>query len=575
MSTTTDADSIPMLPPDDSPGSSVSSSLQEEYQELLQYAVVTPHYDPSQLPQTLAGAARSFQPQRTVKDQLLYVDSTATEESASTSDGSDPLGASMRAKQGSVDEEEEDEVTTEEPDGDGVQIPGELHRRDLTELSSPMRLIPDAETPETPTTDQSTIADTSDVASSPVVDGDIVRMEKLLDSWSLELKRNILAELSQAKIAVIERHRMDVRLLKERQQRELRQLQNEIESQKELLHTFEQSVERKDHIISNLTRAVQKEKDRFEMLRRFESWKLRHSEDRRQAFTTKLARLHRERHLKSKVWSAWHSIIVAKWRQRVEKACQSKAQEVCMKLTNDYEARIASLNEALEAARTEVTKLHAERDQYEESMKKAFMRGVCALNMEAMAMFHEGEGNGAGSDAPPPGVGPMPARAPIPAQAPSRPVPSSMSPAMQLTTENGHMPAPRVVTSQHASTPSTVTQTHRSGSVATKRVTSAKTTQPSKTSQSSKTVTARVTGRSDLQPSGSLGGVGLNPPMASVVVERHHPITQQTLGHATAARYPVTTHGTAPPSSMPARGRGAMPPKRQPVSGVPTVKVVH
>ena len=31
--------------------------------------------------------------------------------------------------------------------------------------------------------------------------------------------------------------------------------------------------------------------------------------------------------------------------------------------------------------------LQAEREQYEENMKKAFMRGVCALNMEAMTMF--------------------------------------------------------------------------------------------------------------------------------------------------------------------------------------------
>ena len=31
--------------------------------------------------------------------------------------------------------------------------------------------------------------------------------------------------------------------------------------------------------------------------------------------------------------------------------------------------------------------LKAERDQYEENTKKAFMRGVCALNLEAMTMF--------------------------------------------------------------------------------------------------------------------------------------------------------------------------------------------
>ena len=38
-------------------------------------------------------------------------------------------------------------------------------------------------------------------------------------------------------------------------------------------------------------------------------------------------------------------------------------------------------------ARTEIANLHSERDNYEEAMKKAFMRGVCALNMEAMNMF--------------------------------------------------------------------------------------------------------------------------------------------------------------------------------------------
>ena len=36
--------------------------------------------------------------------------------------------------------------------------------------------------------------------------------------------------------------------------------------------------------------------------------------------------------------------------------------------------------------------MHQERDHYEEAMKKAFMRGVCALNLEAMTMFQESDG---------------------------------------------------------------------------------------------------------------------------------------------------------------------------------------
>ncbi len=52
------------------------------------------------------------------------------------------------------------------------------------------------------------------------------------------------------------------------------------------------------------------------------------------------------------------------------------------------------LNEALDSARTEVSRLHRERDCYEQTMKKAFMRGVCALNLEAMSMFQHGDAEG-------------------------------------------------------------------------------------------------------------------------------------------------------------------------------------
>ena len=41
-----------------------------------------------------------------------------------------------------------------------------------------------------------------------------------------------------------------------------------------------------------------------------------------------------------------------------------------------------------------MTRLHTERDCYEQTMKKAFMRGVCALNLEAMSMFQHGDAEG-------------------------------------------------------------------------------------------------------------------------------------------------------------------------------------
>ena len=47
------------------------------------------------------------------------------------------------------------------------------------------------------------------------------------------------------------------------------------------------------------------------------------------------------------------------------------------------------VHRSLEESQQEAVCLRAERDLFEENMKKAFMRGVCALNLEAMTMFRQ------------------------------------------------------------------------------------------------------------------------------------------------------------------------------------------
>ena len=53
------------------------------------------------------------------------------------------------------------------------------------------------------------------------------------------------------------------------------------------------------------------------------------------------------------------------------------------------------MQQSLESCQQEVARLKAERNLYEENMKKAFMRGVCALNLEALTMFQHPENESA------------------------------------------------------------------------------------------------------------------------------------------------------------------------------------
>jgi centrosomal protein POC5 len=236
----------------------------------------------------------------------------------------------------------------------------------------------------------------SQVVSEPPRDPELVHLEMQLDMWCTDMKRNILAEFAQSLLRLREQMRQEMEHEKARNQYEVHQLQCELERLRDLVATYEQGIEKKDQVISKLSGVLQKQKSKVGLQHSFSQWKLHHSEEKRENFVSKIAYKHYRRRLMLKVWLAWHGILVAKWKQRVEKACQARAEEVCVQLTNDYEEKLSVMHRSLDDARNDVQKMREERDMFAENMKKAFMRGVCALNMEAMTMFQSGSGEGRG-----------------------------------------------------------------------------------------------------------------------------------------------------------------------------------
>ena len=72
-----------------------------------------------------------------------------------------------------------------------------------------------------------------------------------------------------------------------RQAAEIRQLQDEMEEMKELLHTYEQTLSRKDQVITNLTTGIQKSKEKLQLAHTFSDWKLSHSDSKREVWITR------------------------------------------------------------------------------------------------------------------------------------------------------------------------------------------------------------------------------------------------------------------------------------------------
>ncbi|ETE67988.1 Centrosomal protein POC5, partial [Ophiophagus hannah] len=370
------------------------------------------------------------------------------------------------------------------------------------------------------------------VTDMSLSDDRVTHIESILDLWSGSLKTNVLTELRKWKLHFIEHHTLEMRQEREKHAADMRQLTNQMENLKELLHTYEISLGRKDEVIANLTNAIEKQKDRIELMKKFAKWRLQHflgkQKAREELYANKLAdRLYKLGLLK-KAWAIWRSRLNTKGKERMEKAVQSSVESMRAALSNEYEAKLQTVNSALEEARSEIIELQNQRQDYEDAMKKAFMRGVCALNLEAMSMFQSKDfkldqvvdlsekraESGAGTGGPTAKFSsfqydqPMPSTSSLPQPPPHfAPTTAGCAPAEDL-------PMTRVVTSGQQ--------------------------------KAGRTVTAKITGRSDFAAKNricsNLDVVGVSPPMNSVVVEKHHPVTQQTVSQAVAAKYPRTVH---------------------------------
>ncbi|KAL4216760.1 Centrosomal protein poc5 [Mactra antiquata] len=518
MSTLSDL-SVPDIPPL-SPGSSVSTRLQDEYDELLKFAVVVPKYDPKKLPQTLTDPRDSFM-QTSAKEQYSRQQEALSFDDDDLSEATDVTPINTKPSPRLPELNGETTPRDKLPDFGGESpirdedrphdpIPSHYFSRHLSNAS---------DMNQNGQFTKETSMEYEKVYTA-TVDPDVSKMENMMNQWCLELKRNVLAEFGQSKIRIVEQGRLQLLKEQEKHASEKMKLLEEMNSLKELLATYEKSIERKDQVISNLTHAMKKQKDRTEMMRTFCEWKLKHNDLKRETFCAVIARKHHEKCMQRKVWDAWHSVIKTKWRVRLEKACQAKAQEVCVHLTQDYEARLAEATEKLQEAETEVARMHKERERYEEMMKKAFMRGVCALNLEAMTIFHNNEEKeNIGSNQIPDDISEN-MKDSLPDKDYS--MPKTILPHEPVQT--GHE---RIVTSEGSRPSSSVTQ---SKSIGVKSVSSKPGT--------SKSLNTKTTSKVDNKRSKGLGGSTLAPPMSSVTVERHHPVNKQTMPHAIAGKYP-------------------------------------
>ncbi|CAF3402941.1 unnamed protein product [Rotaria sp. Silwood1] len=359
----------PELPPD-SPGSSVSSRLQNEYDDLLRRAVVI----------TTHGLTTNVTMNQSV------------------------LGLGQRTKN-KKNIPVTDLIDLSSPDTHRTDMTGseiETQRQQLSQIPSLQQLLSTATfsiNEQQNTENQLTSKECNDplvhhlfrytesisneLESKPIT-------EKM-DHWYLDLKKNLITEFDKLRLQFIEEAQQNTLREKQAQAKEYIRLNQDIKTMRDMLTHYEHKIDQKDQAEKNLNKALDLLYNKTIAYRRYYEWRIIHIERRRQQYALVLAQRFYEDKMKRKALINWKNVVEREWKKRFELACEKKAKDVLIELGNEYELKYKQLELQLLNANEEIARLRIDKGEHDEALKKAFMRGVCALNMEAMSVLLKNE----------------------------------------------------------------------------------------------------------------------------------------------------------------------------------------
>uniref|UniRef100_A0A3Q0KM20 Centrosomal protein POC5 n=1 Tax=Schistosoma mansoni TaxID=6183 RepID=A0A3Q0KM20_SCHMA len=162
-------------------------------------------------------------------------------------------------------------------------------------------------------------------------------------------------------------------------------LHEQVISLRDLARNHEGTIARKEQMICDLTNNINKLKIQMEINLKKENAKRKVSI----SFCIKLADRYYKQTILKQAIIGWKQFMEYSWKQRNFRRLTLEAQSECIKIKQELNQKILQLEADLKISQSELESMKAKQANEQAALKTALMRGVCALNMETMAVFNE------------------------------------------------------------------------------------------------------------------------------------------------------------------------------------------
>eukprot|EP00931_Biecheleriopsis_adriatica_P008433 TRINITY_DN10961_c0_g1_i1.p1 TRINITY_DN10961_c0_g1~~TRINITY_DN10961_c0_g1_i1.p1 ORF type:complete len:616 (+),score=131.40 TRINITY_DN10961_c0_g1_i1:214-1848(+) len=133
----------------------------------------------------------------------------------------------------------------------------------------------------------------------------------------------------------------------------------------------------------------------------FISWRRAVTETKDERLQDLLASKSRSSHMLGCLFSVWRHLTQSSWRERLIAHERAAADTIRAKLFEQMEDERAKFVAEAEKLRNQLAEEAKQRQLLQDNLKRVFMRGVCALNFEAMSLLSDPSGVGAAASGAP------------------------------------------------------------------------------------------------------------------------------------------------------------------------------
>ncbi|KAJ3411025.1 Centrosomal protein poc5 [Chytridiales sp. JEL 0842] len=281
------------------------------------------------------------------------------------------------------------------PSGDSASKQNPLTSADVLGLNLSMALNMLAQPTPTPLEQEGKVKnDLRAVSGAEEGDSDVYRFASSLEKWSGLMRRAILADFVDAKKDLVVRHEKSLEATGRKYVDSLSSLTTQLRDAQDLLSLYARRMEARNALVEKVGICFLKKTQTTTLSLLFSKWRTKLEHARKCAYANRLAIYKHQSTTLRKSLLGWQKVVGATWRRTMEKKVRAEAERALKELGDEYERRLGDAKELLKVAEGKLMVAEAEKARAHEEMKKALMRGVCALNMEAMSVFGQGGGGG-------------------------------------------------------------------------------------------------------------------------------------------------------------------------------------